>query len=229
MPMGCCFPFPCPKCKCDEPKIQTEALYTEYLSKLQDLDPTIGLNGVNWYGTLYPNLYNHKDRLVYRFNKHYQLREISREDAGQWMLLLQDRFDEVANKYNHAYKLYDNQTIKLDEFGIGYLREIWYNSEGSGSSSSSSSGSASSKFRDTPTNGNSTVNNPTTENVDNSSGSSSSENQREGSGHSKEKYDYNDKQIMDEVNELINKYKQLDEDFIREFNNMFIGLLAKWC
>jgi hypothetical protein len=229
MPMGCCFPFPCPRCKCNEPKIQAEPLYTDYLYVLNNEDPTVGLNGVDWHGTMYPNLMNHKEYLVYRFLKHYQLREITRENVNQWMLLLQDRFDEIADRYNHAFKLYDDETVKLDDFGIGYLREIWTQGSGSGNSSSESSATNTSKFRDTPTNGNSTINNPTTENVDSSSGSSGSSSSRSSSGYSKEKYDYNDRQVMEEVNDLVDKYKQLSEKFIYEFNEMFIGILAKWC
>ena len=227
MPLGCCFPFPCKRCR--EPEIQAEALYTEYLSELQNLDPTIGLNGVNWYGTLYPNLYNHKARLVYRFNRHYQLREISRENAEQWMLLLQDRFDEVADRFNHAYKLYDDQTINLDNLGLGYIREYWTSGNSSGSSDANGTSSSDTKFKDTTTNSNSTKNNPTTQNIEDNENSVHSESENTSSGHSKEQLDRHDEHIIDEVNELIRKYRQLDEDFIREFNELFIGIMAKWC
>lgn len=227
--MGCCFPFPCGRKKCNEPKVQDEAIYTEYLSVLRQEDPTVGINGISWYDTMYPNLSAHKSRLIDRFNTHYQLREISRPDVNQWMLLLQDRFDEVADRYNHAYKLYDDDANLIDDLGIGYIREIWYNNSGTGSSTSQNTGSGSSKFRDTPTSSNATINNPTSENVDSSSSNGSSSSVRNGQGYSKEEYDYNDEHKMNEINDLINKYKQLDEEFIGEFNQMFIGVLSEWC
>ena len=230
MPLGLCFPFPCnPKCKCNEPKVQSEPLYTEYLSVLQEETPTLGIDGLNWFDTMYPKLFTQKSRLVYRFNKHYQFREISREDTTVWMKLLQDRFDEIADKYNHAYSLYDNPDIDLDKLGVGYKRTIDYENSRTGSSTSSTESSGNAKFRDTPTNEDSTINNPTTENVDTSESSGESSNESSGEGTTTEIYEYNDRHIVDDINELIAKYKQLDEDFIREFEQMFIGIIAEWC
>lgn len=228
MPLGLCFPYPC--CgKCKEPKIQEEALWTEYLYKLQEIAPTVGINGINWHPELYPNLNEHKARLVERFNLNYAIREVSREDINQWMMLLQNRYDEIADRFNHAYKLYDDDEIHLDNITLGYVREILYGNQSSGNSSSSGSSSSTSKFRDTPTSGNSTINNPTTENLDTASSSNEGESSRRASGNSKETYDYHDKHVMEEVNKIIDKYRQLDSEFTREFNEMFIGIMGVWC
>lgn len=229
MPLGCCFPFPCECCKKDCLELPTEAMYTEYLSVLQQEDPTIGINGVQWHSALYPNLYTHKDRLVYRFNQKYGFREITNPDTSRWMFYLQNKFDEIANNFDHAYKLYDDKASELDELTLGHVRNIIYNNESAGSSSATGSSQANSKFRDTPTDGTSVINNPTTENQDNGSSSSTGSDSREGSGESTEKYDYHDDHLMMEVNKLIEKYKQLDESFINKFDEMFISILAKWC
>lgn len=211
----------------DRPMRGEQPFFTDTLENLQSDDPTIGVNGVEWHGTLYPYLYSNKERLIYRFNQKYHFREIGCETVSRWMWQLQDRFDSIADKYDHAYKLYsleaDDKKL-IDDLGIGYTRTLHYQNGGTGNSSNSSSATGNSKFRDTPTSSDSTINNPTTENVDTSSSSGSSSSSRQNQGDSTEKYEYNDEHKLEEINKMIEKYKQLDEDFINEFAQMFIGI-----
>ena len=246
----------------DRPFPGEQPFFTDLLKDLQEVDPTIGINGIHWNGTLYPNLYRHKDRLVERFNEKYQFREIGAETVSRWMALLQDRFDDLAPRFDHAYKLYDDEAINLDALGLGYVKRIIYSEtvdgettneeseELSGSDSRSSTtnrsqdSTANSKFRDTPTDGNSTINNPTTEQVDvtgvdeETTDSQTGSNSRERSGNSsgslnqdtegerEETYDYHDEHTMEEVNKLIDRFKNLDNDFVNQFNQMFIGIIT---
>ena len=210
----------------DVPFPGEQPFFTDLLSDLQNEDATIGLNGIIWNADLYPNLYKHKDRLVDRFNRKYAFREIGAETVTRWMHLLQNRYDEVAPKFDHAYKMYDDESLNLDNLTLGYVRNILYENASSGSSQASGTSEANSKFRDTPTNGASVINNPTTENQDNGSSSSTGSDSRTGSGNSKETYDYHDDHTLIEVNKLIDKFKSLDEDFINRFNEMFIGIMT---
>ena len=204
-----------------------QPFFTDILSDIQKEDSTVGLNGIHWYASLYPNLYIHKDRLVYRFDKKYAYREIGAETISRWMNLLQNRFDEIADKFNHAYKMYDDPNIDIDALTLGFKRSIESSSTGSGSNSSTSSNTVNSKFKDTPTSGTSTINNPTTENIDTENGTNSGSHNSQGNIKTTENYDYHDEHSIDEVNKIINHYKQIDEEFINEFNQMFIGILSK--
>lgn len=210
----------------EKPMIGEQPNFTEFLYELQKDDSTIGLNGIRWNAELYPHLYKHKDRLIQRFDSKYGLREIGAETVHRWMYLLQNRFDEIAPKYDHAYKLYEDETINLDNLTLGYVRKILYSSKGTGESTTESQESGNSKFRDTPTSGDSTINNPTTENVDTTSSKGNSKSNRNSGGNSSETYDYHDEHVMLEVNKLIDEYKILDEEFINLFNEMFIGILT---
>lgn len=227
MPLGLCFPGPCKKC--NEPKIQTEALWTEYLYKIQETTPSIGLSGLNWYSDTYLTLFQHRTRLIERFNLTYALREVGREDLNQWMTLLQNKFNEICDKYNHAYKLYDDEAISLDELGLGYVREYLSSSTGEGTASSASSATGDTKYRDTPTEAQSVINNPTTETLENNEVTGSSDSSHESSFEATEKVTRHDQHVMQEVNRLIEDYKQLDTSFTHEFDELFIGIMSEWC
>ena len=239
-----------------------QPFFTDFLGNLQSEDPTIGINGVRWNQDLYPHLYLHKDRLVERFNEKYQFREIGAETVSRWMALLQDRFDDIAPRFDHAYKLYDDEAINLDALGLGYVKRIIYSEDVEGTASNAESqeltgsdsrttsstrnttGANNSKFRDTPTDGNSTINNPTTEQNDTSSGQetgsgtdsgsntrniegSSTGNTTQGTeGEREEIYDYHDEHTMEEVNKLVDRFKSLDNEFVYQFNQMFIGIMT---
>ena len=208
----------------DIPLNEEQPFFTDTLEHLQSEDPTIGINGINWYSAMYPYLYRHKDRLVYRFNQEYHFREIGSETVSRWMWQLQNRFDEIAERFNHAYKMYEDEAIDL--LGVGFVREIWTDSTGAGSASSTTSTTTDSKFRDTPTDSDSTINNPTTQDINTSEQSGESSSENSGSSHSKEKYDYNDEHRLTEINQVVDGFKSLDQDFINQFNQMFMGLLT---
>lgn len=203
-----------------------QPFFTDLLDDLLKENPNVGIASINWHSDIFPNIHLHKERLIERFNLKYKYREIGMETVVRWQNGLQDRFDEIAPWFEHAYSLYDNGSINIDSLGKGYEREIEYTRNSNSKSGTKSEDNSNSKFRDTPTNEESVINNPTTEQSDISSTEDSSESTSDGTGTTKEKYTFNDKHVILEVNELIDKYRVLDEEFVKRFNDLFIGILT---
>ena len=210
----------------DRPMRGEQPFFTDILSDLQTDDSDIGLMSIDWQTSSYPHLAVHKTDIIQVFNTHYAFREIGSETVMRWHMQLQDRFNQIAPKFDHAFELYDDDEIKLNNLGLGYVKSITYANRSNGSSSGSSNSTGNSKFKDTPTSGTSTINNPTSEQIDTGSGTASNNSNSNGSGESTEKYDYHDEHVMQEVNRLIDDYKSLVNDFVKEFNQNFIGIIS---
>lgn len=194
--------------------------YTEYLMQLQEDDPTAGLEQCDWDETLYPNLVKHKSVLIGRFNETYAFREIGQETPLRWQLFVNARFNEVAEKYDHAYKVLSSD--RLDELGTGYTVTDEFERTTGSKMDSTDKFEGNSQFKDTPISG--SINNPTTEqNDDNLTtyGSVGSGTQKDTRTTKKEQHD---DVIMKELNWLADQYKVLNNDFIKEFENMFIQI-----
>ncbi len=202
-----------------------QPFFTEFLDDLLK-EGQHGLMTIDWNKTRYPNLYRHKIRLIERFNRHFAFREIGAETVYRWEHQVKDKFDQIAPRFDHAYKLYDDETLHLDELTLGYVRDILYENNRNSRSNSIDHSEGDSKFRDTPTKGNSVINNPTTENLDTEDSQSSGNSTAMIGGKSREDYKYHDDHNLIEVNKLIDKYKNLDEEFINEFDELFIGILT---
>ena len=194
--------------------------YTEFLFKLQEEDSEAGLSRCDWDETKYPNLVKHKATLIGRFNEEYAFREIGQETPLRWQLFVNARFNEVAEKYDHAYKVLSSD--RLDELGTGYKVTDALTRKMTSKMDSTDKFEGNGKFKDTPISG--TVNNPTTEQIDDNLttyGSTGSDTQDDSRTTTKEQHD---DVIMKELNWLADQYKVLNNDFIKEFDNMFIQI-----
>ena len=194
--------------------------YTNYLYLLQEEDPEAGLTQCDWDEEKYPNLVKHKTTLIGRFNEEYAFREIGQETTLRWQLFVNARFNEVAEKYDHAYKVLSSE--RLDELGTGYTVTDALTRKMTSKMDSTDKFEGNGKFKDTPISG--TINNPTTEQIDDNLttyGSTGSDTQDDSRTTKKEQHD---DIIMKELNWLADQYKVLNNEFIKEFENMFIQI-----
>lgn len=302
--------------------------FTDYLIHVQEIYPNTGLHECDWNETLYPKLAEHKSRLIQRFNRTFAFREIGQETVTRFQFELQNRFDEIAEHYDHAYKVTSENNV--DIIGLGYTLDENYNRQITTTNSteesntlskdyteaeslaktqernrtvtdtksqatdytvvdtldrdmtssmeSEQSRNADTKYKDTPGSSTSTLNNPTNQTVEivsenyRSSGAdtqddtrnttknetiinndsqtdvdsttqsdtknttkngtdsnigtkSESGNETIGDTRHVERIDH-DEHAIDEINHLINAYKSIDNEFLKEFEVMFIGLVA---
>lgn len=161
------------------------------------------------------------DHLEIRFYERYAMRMIGNETLERWQLRLQNKFDEVVDKYNRAYALYDaNNEGMMSDIRTGTKRVI--KREGQASGSDSTSTSSVNKRIDTP---DSIVN----ENDD------YADSYNKGTGSSTVTYGRKDKDDVDEtteatgillenVNRTIDGWKDIDTMFIAEFENLFLNV-----
>ena len=194
--------------------------YTNYLYLLQEEDSEAGLAQCDWDETKYPYLVKYKTTLIGRFNEEYAFRELGQETTLRWQLFVNARFNEIAEKYDHAYKVLSSD--RLDELGTGYTVTDALTRKMTSKMDSTDKFEGNGKFKDTPISG--TINNPTTEQIDDNLttyGSTGSDTQDDSRTTKKEQHD---DIIMKELNWLADQYKVLNNEFIKEFDNMFIQI-----
>lgn len=197
--------------------------YTDYLWTAQKARD-VGLEYIDWKETKFTYLANHKDDIIELFNTNFKYRELGAETEMRFQDMLQARFNEVADKYNHAYKVTEENDV--DKLGTGYTFEEKRTRHYEDSAESSGTENVDNKFKDTPSNNQSTLNNPTNQTLDNT--------QTSGNGSSTEDEDVtvnqektqHDKEMVVELSELIDKYRQLDIEFVKQFETCFIGLIG---
>ena len=207
----------------DEPMLGEGPFFTDYLSYAQKDNPTLGLVSVEWEPDLYPYLAKHKERLIKRFDREYAFRELGQETESRWQTILQVRFDEVAEHYNHAYKVYEENDI--DVLGTGYKITDSFKRTTTDSLNTSDNRSNNSKYKDTPSSASSVLNNPTTESQDTSTDTYASNGTGEQNDLRTTDKVAHDMEMIDELNRLVDRYKSTDNEFIKEFENMFIGII----
>lgn len=197
--------------------------YTDYLWKAQEAYPEmIGIEYIDWDTANYIYLNKHKDEIVKVFNQYYKYRELGSETEYRFQDMLQSRFYEVADKYDHAYKV--TEINDVDKIGTGYTFEETKHRDYTSTADTNGTENRDNKYKDTPSSTASTTNNPTNQTIDN----------RDNTGHAEgtetqdetlhqEKVSH-DKEMILELNDLIDKYKQLVIEFVKEFEICFIGL-----
>lgn len=197
--------------------------FTDYLWKAQT-QVDVGIEFINWNETKYPKLAEHKEDIISIFNTHYKYRELGAETESRFNDNLQARFNEIADKYNHAYKVTEENDV--DRLGTGYtfdeLRKRNIESEGTASGNETRD----SKYKDTPSSSTSTINNPTNQNIDNRDNSSTATTKEAQTDEVHQEKIQHDKEMVVELSELIDKYRQLDIEFIYQFENCFIGIFG---
>lgn len=194
--------------------------YTEFLYQLLNEDPKAGLESCDWNETLYPFLCQHKEILINRFKENYMFREIGQETPVRWQLFVKARFNEIAEKYNHSYKVFTENNV--DEIGIGYKITDTLDRATTSKMDSTNKFDSTDKFKDTPIAG--SIGNPTTEENSNSNtvyGSTGNDTQND--TRTTEKVTHDDV-LIKELNYLSDYFKTINNEFIKEFENQFMQI-----
>lgn len=196
--------------------------YTDYLENVQEY-ADVGIEYVNWNQTKYPYLFQHKTDLVDMFNLQFKYREIGAETEVRFQDIIQTRFNQIADKYNHAYKVTEENDV--DRLGTGYTYDEIRNRTIHGEATGTTSETRDSKYKDTPSTSTSTINNPTNQNIDDRDGTSSAENDEQQDDTIHQDKVVHDKEMVVELSELIDRYRQLDLEFVNEFGICFMGVM----
>lgn len=196
--------------------------YTDYLENVQSY-ADVGIEYVDWNQNKYSYLFQHKDDLVSMFNLQFKYREIGAETETRFQDMIQTRFNQIADKYNHAYKVTEENDV--DKLGTGYTYDEVRNRTIHGEASGTTSETRDNKYKDTPSNSNSTINNPTSQTIDDRDGTSSAENDEQQDDVVHQDKVVHDKEMVVELSELIDRYRQLDLEFVNEFGICFMGVM----
>ena len=216
--------------------------YTSYLYQVQEDFPNIGLKSCPWNETETPKLYILKDTLIEHFNFIYRFREIGSETEERWQYTIDRVFDNIKRRYEFALNLYDDNTISA--IGKVYTESVTRHGESSASDSGSSSYSSEDSgsdnhqnvFNDRPVQ-QLTLNGPYASAVTDdymnygkkNEGENSSESSKESEMDETVNLTHTDKDAstVELVNDVIDKFRDLIDDFVDEFHVCFISTLGR--
>lgn len=197
--------------------------YTDYYGHFKEDNPLYGLENLDWRESRFTYLAEHKSDIITLFNEVYQYREVGSETPLRFQNNLQMRFDVIADRYNHAYKVIEENDV--DKLGTGYtykeIRDRTINTTGN----STATETRDSKYKDTPSSSASTINNPTNENIDDRESESTANTNEVLADSITRDNTKHDKEMIVELSELIDRYRQIDVEFVYDFSSCFIGLL----
>lgn len=129
--------------------------YISVLQKRQSTDPEEAAYW-NQFGfdkltlpesTHIPYIHNRWQVLVARFNERYYFRRIGNETMERWQIRLQNRFDEIIDEMERAYKLYAT-TTQIDEVIAGTKTTYAHGNSHSGTDSTTNTNVG--RYVDTP-------------------------------------------------------------------------------
>lgn len=153
-----------------------------------------------------------------RFDERYANRMLNSETMERWQIRLQNRFDEVVQRYNRMYELYQryDQDMKEDILS-GDKTVTTSKSQAGGSDTSEGTG----RSIDTPD-----------ENVNNITGYAGSRTDskatntygRTDSFDSTITRTMTGKGVVDSINDSVMSWKDIDTEFVKEFENLFLNV-----
>ena len=160
----------------------------------------------------------HMDALKIRFDERYANRMLNSETMERWQVRLQNRFDEVVHRYERMYELYQryDQDMKEDIL-TGDKTVTESRAQAGGSDTSEGTG----RNIDTPD-----------ENVNNITGYAGSRTDSKATN----TYGRTDtltstvtrtmtgKGVVDSVNDSVMSWKDVDTEFVKEFENLFLNV-----
>ena len=165
-----------------------------------------------------PHVVSRMSDLKVLFDERYAFRMINSETLEQWQIRLQSRFDRYVHIYERAYVLYETyQQEMIDDMKGGEVRDITRTTSGS------ESGSESGDVRNINTPDSAVnANDNYADSRSKSTGSSSSTSS--GSETVRDTLVKTGEGIIDSINSGFRKYIDIDQDFIRQFEDSFLNL-----
>ena len=161
------------------------------------------------------------EQLTMRFNERYAFRMLNYGTLEKWQIRLQNKMDEVVDKYDRAYALYaEHAEGIMDDIKTGVKRTVDGQNQASGS--------------DTNTRGSVTRNIDTPDSRVNAS-DDYADSYSKNDGTSTTQYGRKDVNkvtevteatgiLLENINKTINAYRDIDTEFIKEFENNFLNV-----
>lgn len=165
----------------------------------------------------FPNIIARFDILKERFNERYAYRMLNAETMEKWQVRLQNRFDEVAPKYERAYRLYGENLKYMDNVTPG--RKVTESTNND--SSTNSDVSSDSRYSDTP---DTSINTS-----DNFAGSITRNTAKDVTTKKDTQSKVTDEvvsgaEVIQNVNDSVNAWIEIDTEFISSFENNFLNI-----
>lgn len=206
----------------DDPWIPT-LLDIERLKKAEDADVAAYFSAFGWENLEVPDGAVHvrqrMDALNWRFIARYGTRMIAHETMEIWQVRLQDVFDSIVYKYERAYTIYERYTVEMMEDAIpGTTTET----KGTNTAGGADFQTADSRYSDTP---DSAINTSDDFAGSITKNSGSTEYGRTDTVDTKVRHTITGGAVMDAVNSTIQGWRDVDTDFIAEFENLFSNVL----
>lgn len=224
--------------------------YIDLVKRKEDGDAeyqNVGFDALDVDASL-ENIDDRWEILEERFTERYAFRRISAETLNRWQVRLQNRFDEIADRYERAYALYaENAEAMLDDILPGWKEIMDRTDKDSGTDTNTRTGSRELAYTGTDKNVRRSADTPDSstnasdmyaDRRDESTRSFTDRKDTETFNQLKDALlhgkttdiDYTltktetGAQIIDAVNEAIGKWKDLDTQFVAEFENLFLNI-----
>lgn len=180
--------------------------------------PVTDYNRYGWNALVVPtgcvNVTNRMDTLKTRFEQRYCDRMIAYETWDLWQIKLQEKFDSVVQKYDRAYSLYSENETAMNQVMPG--RTVEFTDKTTAGGSDNRVGKT--KATDTPS---SAINES-----DDYAGSLSKDESTTTYGRTDSRESVTKETVtgavMDNLNDNIDKWRDLDTDFVNEFQDLFM-------
>lgn len=169
-----------------------------------------------------PIVQSRMEYLKIRFDERYANRMLNSETLERWQVRLQNRFDEVVDRYERAYRLYQANAQRMEEDIIAGEKVVSKASAEAGGADSSTSSNRT-KVSETPdlqtnlSEGYAGV-------IDNGSSTGTTQYGRKDSSESELTRVLTGNAVMDGVNDAIDRWRDIDTQFIGEFENNFLNV-----
>lgn len=242
--------------------------YIDLVKRKEDGDSeyqNVGFDALDVDASL-ENIDDRWEVLEQRFTERYAFRRISAETLTRWQVRLQNKFDEIADRYERAYALYAEQgAVMMDDILPGWKEIMDRTDKDSGTDTNTRTGSRELSYagsKEISRAGTETDTKRFADTPDSSTNASDMyADRREESTHAfgtgrKDTESFNQRkdtetfnqikdallhgkttdidytltrtetgaQIIDAVNEAITKWKDLDTQFVAEFENLFLNI-----
>jgi len=190
------------------------------------------------------------DWLITRFNERYYYRRLNAETMDRWQILLQDKMDSIVRRYNRAYGIYTDNATLIAKVTDGYVVTDSKAGTSGNSHVESLAGTLSETDTDSKTSNVLQKNIDTPDEAFNDAndyasriqkvdGSDAGSTIKEGatsgnntitdsattSENNTSEMVNTGKKVMDNANANIDDYRDIDTQFIKEFENNFLNVL----
>lgn len=171
-------------------------------------------------------LLQNKTKILDQFNLRYECRQIGQAIPGEFYRYLRLRFLEVDQKYNILLQAYEQYSDKLLQVGSKIERDYQENRTSSMDASSQDDTNGSNIYFDSPQTADLQTTNPSNANqTENTATNKSTSNGTVKAGIT-EVITEIDSNYLDKVNDLGDKYKHIVEDFVLEFEDVFLSYVS---